>query len=279
VFVAFFALAESTNLICDFTETRSSYECTIQPASIFEEGDEITISGDHQPGFINENVTYVNFATTYHGRFVVNQIFQTFTNLHGISIDNAGLHRIQEDALAGGADLYIFNAIDNPLRSIGPRAFSGAPNLTYIDISRGLVQSIDETAFEGLEFLTFLELSNLQLKSLPPNIFSSLKRLRNLWLNSNFLTTIHGELFANNPNLNVVNLSENRINAIGENIFDGISFQLFLRLTLDVNRCASANFVIMNVGNLGPVREKLAKCFENFKEIEVEAISEKIVNV
>lgn len=119
-----------------------------------------------------------------------------------------------------------FHATD--VLRLDSKHFSGLGNLQTLDFSRTNVRHfLRPKIFESLVSLNRLDLSHNELTELDAGVFYGLNQLSSLDLSHNHLKTI--PLLVNVPNLQHLKLRGNRITAIVDNSFEGLSNLISLK--------------------------------------------------
>jgi Leucine-rich repeat (LRR) protein len=119
------------------------------------------------------------------------------------------------------------------------------------------IEFLHPALFKSLGKLTALNLYGNQLTDLPKNVFTPLKSLKQLYLGENRLTTIHSDSFENINKRTDIYFNDNMINAIDEKLIDDTEIDM---IVLTANICSEDTILIREES-----KEKLIKCFENYK--------------
>lgn len=112
--------------------------------------------------------------------------------------------------------------------------------LETLDLKQNKISQL-HGAFTGLYNLKELRLNSNNISSLPEIFFKDLKNLRKIFLGNNLLKIIHGETFATNSQLKLIGLLKNKITAIENSAFEGLSLE---SLDLRQNPCFNDSNVI-----------------------------------
>ena len=176
---------------------------------------------------------------------------------------------------------------------IPKHAFSGLPNLTYLDISGYGITTIQPGTFSPLMNLDRLDLMNTQLKTFHPQLFTNQRKLRSLHLSYNrieelpegvfaplvnlgFNNTVHGlymignnlrrlsaSSFGQHPHLLYLFLNDNQIYEIQRGLFSRFNPRPVI-IDFIGNECISRRF--FEEENLDENR-LLEFCFNNYEGI------------
>jgi Leucine-rich repeat (LRR) protein len=110
---------------------------------------------------------------------------------------------------------------DNNIKSVPPELFSGHKGLIHIDIHNNTIDYIHPITFQNNPNLSMLDLSCNKLKRLRCD-FNSKNELKFLNLSSNMLTFKDLTFFLPISSLQTLDLSNNDIETMSEEIFDGM---------------------------------------------------------
>jgi Leucine-rich repeat (LRR) protein len=257
------ANAQFFPLNCEFVSIYGDYTCQLTDVEVPDNANlTFVIGGVHLQGRSNRNVREVIISNSSIP-FIISEIFTTFPNLLILTINNGGLTRIQENAFANARNVYIMTIMFNRnLRRIEANAFAGLPLIQAFQLNSNGIDFIHESAFSGLQ-LGSISMRDNQIQTLPANLFVGLPWLSIVEFQSNLITYLDGKLFADNPLMIIMNFSQNKINAIGRTIFDGITNLQQVRMV--DNKCVNNWWIVGSEGSVETVRADLEDCFNNYR--------------
>lgn len=223
---------------CEFSNEHNPmlgnvYSCKIKNAVMLTDHDKLTITGSHQSkGRKDLSVKFIEF-TASNISYIHNQIFKKFPNLEYLSVNSAGIKKI--NTLVNASDLKVILANNNEISALDANVFDIATELEILSFRKNQIEEIDVHAFHLLGNLRELYLSDNRISSLHINTFSPLISLEILSISGNELQTIDLELFASNLQLREILLYDNKITAVHPQVFNSLS-NLF-NLELHGNLC------------------------------------------
>lgn len=194
----------------------------MRSAQFFESVDDFTITGDHLPGFTNQDVTQLHTSPEYpsHLRLIPSAIFNIFPNLRSINLSGS-----QIETISGLQSCLLLDRIiltSNIIQSIQSAAFSSCPSLIEIDVSINQINEVHANAFSGLNSLTQVHLNNNTISTLSPGTFNVVPTIELIQLHTNNFEQIPANVFHNLPSLSILNLNSNRIPRIQANAFNNL---------------------------------------------------------
>jgi Leucine-rich repeat (LRR) protein len=197
------------------------------------DSDKLTITGAHSSkGRKDLGVKFVEFSASNISH-IPDQVFKKFPNLEYLSVNTAGIKKINQ--LVNATDLKVILANNNQISSLDANTFEIATDLETLSLRKNQIEEIHVNAFHLLGNLRELYLSDNRVLSLHINTFSPLISLEILAMSGNQLQTIDIELFATNLQLREILLYDNKITAIHPQTFGSLS-SLF-NLELHGNLC------------------------------------------
>lgn len=269
-FIVFFvamlssASANDVTINCRFTIiNQEAYTCTFVLMNIPDiENVNIIIGGNHLPGYTDNDVKRVEFLGSI-TPFVVSQVFTYFPNLTFFTSQNSALTRIQSNAFINAENLEVILVIMNlQLETIQENAFTGAPNVIDLNLRGNRIDTIHENAFRGLFHLNTLRLNENRIRQVSANLFNFLPTLERIFLQLNQLEELDDRLFANKNHLFHLDVSFNKIKAIGGHFLENLPvLNTFHALE---NRCINLIWRRQNNNSLNELRTALQTCFDNF---------------
>lgn len=140
---------------------------------------------------------------------IPNLLFETFSDLQELHIENCSLKTFDRPQFEGGNNLNKLYLGHNQLKDVPKNIFSGANNLKILMLNNNRIRRLYNQSFSILKGLQELSLEGNQLHSLSNGVFSTLHQLVELNLAGNFLKFIHNDLFKENVKLTRINLAEN----------------------------------------------------------------------
>jgi hypothetical protein len=156
------------------------------------------------------------------------RIFHHFKLLRQLLVRNCGSMKINAETFKE-ATISKFIANENNYPKIEDNTFSGAENLTDLDLKRNKVQEISQRAFAGCRKLRIVDLSENEIRELKTESFGC-STLQNLNLERNKIQQISDGTFLGAENLTVLNLIQNEITKISTDGFKGLTNLQHLRL-------------------------------------------------
>lgn len=235
------------------------YTCLLRGLEASDQNKVINVRGFHSAGLTNADVTFA-WVDNSNVRFVIRQLFPTFTNLVGLQISSANLEVIQENAFQGATNLRYLTIVLNNLRGLHDHAFQHATNLQEIHLWFNNLEYIQEHAFAGLTNLRELHLTGGLLEYIPTNTFAPLINLQVFEANNNLIPYIDSRWFVNNTQINRLSFDDNRIFAVHPTL---IEMPLLTTLRLLRNVCIDYIFSI-TPQTRDEVRQALMPCFEGY---------------
>ncbi|XP_069691342.1 reticulon-4 receptor-like 2 isoform X2 [Periplaneta americana] len=161
-----------------------------------------------------------------------------------IGFDNITTISKDEFKSAGLLHLKIFAMQSTHLTSFEDGAFSGAENLTSIQITQNLLRTLKNDVFCGLNSLQMLNLSFNLISNIEPDAFCALPNLQLLNLDNNNIRSLQNGIFKGLDKLTTLSLRMNNIEMLeGAKVFEGLHNVKFLDL-------AHNNITTLDVGNL-----------------------------
>lgn len=220
----------------------------------------IRVEGQHATGRANEDVRNLRILNSTINRIPA-LIFTVFPNIEAVEVLNCGVMRFVPPDFYQAKALRELRVVDNDGLSLGNSAFFYLNILETLILDNNNLSAIGATPFTSLVSLQTLSLANNQIRTLTPRMMSPLRNLRTFDVSNNVVEEIDGRLFFNSPLVEIINLSGNRINAVGASIVN-INENL-QQIWFEGNNCIDQNFVIGTGVDLGTIRENLAECFTN----------------
>lgn len=230
-----------------------------------DETAQVQITGVHQPGRNNDQVTRVFITNSFH-TFVVREFFRTFANLHTYSYTQSTTpFRIQPNAFVDLPLLRSISVTGTPLASLFNHNFQGASNLQTLNLANNQLTSISQFAFGNLPTLLSIDISGNRISTISDSALRQQTLLQNLNLNENSLVRVPGNLLLTNTNLLTFQAATNNITEIGRRFLDPVTSLTLLNLS--GNRCISQQWNGIG-GTGGPtkdyIRGHLNTCFNNY---------------
>lgn len=146
-------------------------------------------------------------------------------SLRTLNLEENKLVEVPTDALASLQNLTSLSLARNLLTRVRDNAFDGCQGLESIDLSgNGLTENLEALAFRGLEeTLQDVTLVSCQLRDRSLEALRPLWVLRRLNMQNNDLANLPYEFFVTMISLRQLNLDSNRLTAIYQNTFSGLS--------------------------------------------------------
>lgn len=119
-------------------------------------------------------------------QFIPNNIFEEFSSLETLDVDNTKLDRLETHFFKGAAKLSCLNANNNEITELTANTFMYADKLEHINLNVNHIQKIDDEAFAGLPHLMVINLSHNQLHEISVDMFKFLPKLNHLGLSKNY---------------------------------------------------------------------------------------------
>jgi len=291
IFVVNLELA--VGLKCEFEYSGNSYLCNVIPDSSSIEENHFYGNTDDDVGKIRFNGT-IKESTPFCQRFenvtkidvfekksVDESMFQQCRYLKEAGISFTDIEEIPEDLYAEHYQLTHIYLGRNKLRTLPENVFSNQEELNklYLDqnqisclppnifksltrlqiltLSENKIQSLNPKWFESLQSLAELNLDFNEIQDLPRNVFAQLDWLEWLYLEGNQLTTIYSDSFQIHRNLKLIDLTNNRINAIDEKFIDNVEVEW---IDMRGNICNNEE-----IRERYYIDEKLRNCFNNYQ--------------
>ncbi len=171
------------------------------------------------------------------------RVFHHFTSLQKLVVRNCGPMKLKAETFQD-ATIKKFIVNENNYPKIEDYTFSGAENLTELDLKRNGIQEISQHAFTGCQKLKIVDLSENEIRELKagsfncPNLeilnlahneiteisddgFKGLTNLQHLRLGHNKLTHLRKEMLEKMENLNSLGLANNQIEVLDADTFEG----------------------------------------------------------
>ncbi|RMZ94099.1 chaoptin isoform X2 [Brachionus plicatilis] len=153
-----------------------------------------------------------------------NEAFVSLENLNYLFLSNNCLDSV-EFSLENCGNLYQIYLCSNKIKSIQPCRFQALKKLTVLNLSNNLIEELNDLMFNGLKSLenriekvfNFNDLNsctNLEFLNLSDNLIEKLNNMEHLYLNKNIICKIELDTVDDYSNLKLLDLSENRLNAI-----------------------------------------------------------------
>ncbi|XP_028158024.1 chondroadherin [Ostrinia furnacalis] len=141
--------------------------------------------------------------------------FAALQNITTIVLTHNRIAQIEAYAFAGTNYIKLISLRNNPIKRILAHAFSGLNDVTQIELPSG-IRSIEPQAFAGLEGIGTLELAYMDLPALLPDTFRGLTRVGRLALRESDLGIIRVGAFDGLQRVDVLEMCNNKIDAIEE---------------------------------------------------------------
>jgi len=261
-----FTRAQVTQIVCSFTISGGDYDCSVTFSFVPDnENADIQVTGQHQVGQGNNQVTRVFISNSFHP-FIVRAFFDTFPNLHTFAYtQSTSPLRIQHNAFLNTLNLRTISITGTPLAIINNHAFQGATNLETLNLDSNQLTTILQFAFGGLPNLLNINLSGNNINLISDSALRQQTLLQNFLINQNALIRIPGNLLLTNSQLFVFQASQNAVAEIGRRFLDPVPNLNVLGLSN--NLCVSQDWNGIGVGG-GPtkddIRVHLNTCFNNY---------------
>lgn len=136
--------------------------------------------------------------------------FETFHNLHTVSIPKVELETLHVNTFRGARKLTKLDISKNKLKEIPSHIFFEAVKLKDVDFSENYIIRVHPLAFEGAMELQKVNLSLNQLSDIDAHSFT-LPKLMILDLSNNNITKLNENFFNKLTNLKILNLSFNEL--------------------------------------------------------------------
>jgi Leucine-rich repeat (LRR) protein len=133
--------------------------------------------------------------------------------------------------------------------------------MRHLSFAYNGIQTIADTFFSEMENLQYLSLGGNLLTTITPELMEPLTGLRLFYVYSNRIEALNTRTFRTNRQLVSMSFKSNRINAIGEGIFDDLRALEFIGL-ID-NQCVDDNFGEGGITSIENVDEELQICYNN----------------
>lgn len=196
-----------------------------------------------QPSDI-EQVEFV--STKMHSlnvEYVPNQMFTTFPNLRGLSMNATNLTELLPEDFAGAMNLISLTLDHNKWKIIRSDVFSPLTEMERSSLRSAAVEQIDLKFEYPLHKLTLLQLHGNEISEIEDYSFYGLNRLENLCLIGNQLTVIRRKTFAGLPKLGILDLEQNRIRTIEDGALDLPQLQFLILARNELKRLSNDIFV------------------------------------
>ena len=140
-------------------------------------------------------------------------LFKFFTNVSEIHIEKSEIEMLapKNGHFLEATNLVTVSIRNQQLKTLGPKIFEGAKELTKLLLDNNGITSLDEDTFFNLVNLKSLTLSSNEIKSLPEKVFTTLEKIQKIDLSSNILYFLPESLFDSNRFLSNIKLEHNRM--------------------------------------------------------------------
>ncbi|XP_070492353.1 uncharacterized protein [Chironomus tepperi] len=208
------------------------FNCEIFNVNITTKNQDLSINSKPQDN--PDSVKRVYFAYGQIMRYVHPKIFQTFSYITTLILQNVLLFEIDGTSFFNCGELEYLDLSNNILEYVGNGVFVKCPKLKKIDLSYNRLDRIEEQAFINLSNLMELNLEeNFLTIYQQPSYSWNLPRLEVLDLSDNYIITLSDNLIQR-TSLKDLKLSDNRIIFIPRYFFQNL--RTLIRLELDRNR-------------------------------------------
>lgn len=148
--------AKSVTFECKFeTSTwpniKNTYSCDVQSIIADDNGDILTVIGNHAKGKDNSDVKFLNVGLAVDN--IPKNISNTFKKLKGVQFWFAGLHSITADDIKQFSDLEIFSVHGNELESLNGDLLSHNSKFKWIDFRNNSISQIGPNFLKSLKDL------------------------------------------------------------------------------------------------------------------------------
>jgi Leucine-rich repeat (LRR) protein len=152
------------NLVCNFTSIGLKYICYIRNVNI-EKDEDVNITGNHQPGKSNSDVSSVIFIESkLHG--IPSEIFSQFENLKELNVESTELEELNH--LENCGSLETFRAPFNNIVKITDETFKDCKNLRTVDLQSNKIEKLGKTVFKHNKKLWEVNLSRNEVSGIEP---------------------------------------------------------------------------------------------------------------
>ncbi len=149
---------------CNFVSLGGKYVCYLRGVKL-SEIQQITISGNHQPGKSDSDVSSVIFIESkLHG--IPQVIFSQFENLKELNVESTELEELNH--LENCGSLETFRAPFNNIVKINDETFKDCKNLRTVDLQSNKIEKLGKTVFKHNEKLWEVNLSRNVINGIEP---------------------------------------------------------------------------------------------------------------
>lgn len=198
-----------------YNHTVFGYTCEVADL-VFNDGDQLQITGTHMPGMSHESVILVDIANSTLG-IIPLQFFVAFPGMSRFYAQGASLETLNR--LQNCQSLEHLFLSQNNLRTISADTFVDCTNLKVLQLMNNHISTIDRWAFRDMDNLEVLLLTNNDIEVINADLFTPTPNLLDLGLGNNYITTLNVRTFTPTPLLEVLRLGNNQIAAFNVNIF------------------------------------------------------------
>ncbi len=154
---------------CNFVSLGGKYICYIRGVKL-SENQQITITGNHQPGKSDSDVSSVIFIESKLDG-IPQVIFSQFENLKELNVESTGLEEL--NYLGNCGSLESFKAPFNNIVKINDETFKDCKNLRTVDLQSNKIEKLGKTVFKHNQKLWQVNLSRNEINGIEPCGFLS----------------------------------------------------------------------------------------------------------
>jgi Leucine-rich repeat (LRR) protein len=244
---------------CEFQFDGISYSCEIRGQTIpDDENLSFVFTGNHLQNRENADVEMVKISFS-NFPYIPTQIFSAFPNLRGFFTSNAKVQRLRPFNFANGRNLRLISFEGERFTEFPANVFSGATNVSSLNINRSELRTIADGSFSGLSSVQWLLLNENKISSIAPNAFVGLTSVLVIDLSMNELEVLDGRILATKPQLRAFAAESNRIREIGRDIFSGLN--RLSSVNLRNNVCINWTTEYFDKTTESEKNERLQPCF------------------
>lgn len=203
---------------CTFrNDISGSYFCELRNQVVESEDDLLSITGEHLPGFSDEDVLWITQANS---RIVVfpSLLVDHFPNVVGVNLTETQMTSFVRP-ITNCIRLQTVILNDNRIRKITGGIFSNCPILIFLRFDGNNLDHLDEFSFVGLPNLNKLSLMRSNIVTLHPEILRPMINLATFDLRHNNLTNLNSNIFAQSASLSLIMLDDNNISTLDIKLF------------------------------------------------------------
>lgn len=253
IFLIFFIKLQSIqsrDVDCDFdSEIEFGLTCALK--GIYDQNFTIT----NVTPELSQEVRSVSFASSHVTEFPA-KIFKIFPKLKHITVENAGIRKLEQNSFEGGEHIVRMDLDRNSIERLESQVFLKLRKLDVLELSTNQINYVDQEAFYQLPDLAVLSLSYNQIKEILVDTFKDNPRLSLLYLHYNQLEFLPAEIFKHNPALKQIYIHNNKINALSSETFAHLRRAHIINLSQNV--CTNELAVSFGV---------FKKCDDNYRKL------------